>query len=339
MKDNGSNKRKYLKFDEIELLSENLDEDYNETLKAELCFNRYSMNRILKEYAGLDNDYLIHAFFEHGFIFTDYVGGAFRNHEYLPSIVPSDFRVSVLKSKDDYKKAYSIGPYIHYANYLLDKEELNAEKERLGHSLLVFPSHSVDEELSFDYEKFINEIKLFSKDYDTVRVCMYYNDVLHRKHVPYAKEGFEIVTAGHFNDYNFLPRLKSIIETSSMTVSNDISTHIGYCLYLNKPHYLIQNDVKFSEGKDSSGAVQNSRKNSVEGYNNYDRIADAFSEYEERITPEQYDVVSYLWGFNQVRSPKELKDMFLEINQNFSYLKYYFSGLVRLKNIIMGKRV
>lgn len=337
MKDNGSEKRKKLRFDEIELLSKELDEEYNDALKGELCFNRYSMNHILKKYAGFDDNYLIHAFFEHGFIFTDYVGGAYRNHEYLPSIVPSNYRINILKSKSNYKKAYSIGPYIHYADNLLNKEQIKLEKERLGHSLLVFPSHSIETVIScFDYEKFINEIKLISKDYDSVRICMYYQDVLFNKHIPYKKEGFEIVTAGHYNDHYFLPRLKSIIEISDMTISNDISTHIGYCLYMNKPHYLIESNV--SHKKINSKVITDTRKNINSNIDNYAKIREVFSKYDEKITNEQYKLISYLWGFNEVKSPSELKKIILEINENFSYIKYYLSGVIRLKDIILGNR-
>lgn len=337
--DDESLKRKDLAFTDIDDLVKDIDSPYSDFIIGEQGFSRYRMDFIFKNYAKLHEDYKIHALLEHGIIFTDYVGGAFRNHEYLPSIVSSNYRVDVLKNNENYKKAYSVGPYIHYADSLLTDEQLKSEKERLGHSLLVFPSHSFEGVVSsFDFNKFINEINKISGDYDSVRICMYFKDILLNNHLPYEKEGFEIVSAGHLNDCNFLPRLKSIIETSSMTVSNDISTHMGYCLYLNKPHYLIQSDVKFNDEKNSSDIIQNTKKNSNSSQDNYANIAKVFSDFDEKITSDQYDIISYLWGFDEVKNPKELKNIFLEINENFSYLKYYFSGLIRLKNIMMGRR-
>ena len=336
---NESVRRKNLLFTDINNLSQEIKKPYNDFFVGEHGFSRYRMDYIFKNYAGLNENYKIHALLEHGIIFTDYVGGAFRNHEYLPSIVASNYRVNVLKKREDYLKAYAIGPFIHYADYLLDNDQLKLEKERLGHSLLVFPTHSIDGLVSsFDLQNFIGKINRISNDYDSVRICMYYKDVLLNKHIPYEKEGFEIVTAGHFNDYNFLPRLKSIIETSSMTVSNDISTHIGYCLYLNKPHFLIQNNVKSWDERNSEYIIQDTRKYQVEGINYYDEMAKVFSEFDEKITSSQKDIVSYLWGFDEVKTSIELKDMFTEINENFSYLKYYFSGFIRFKNIVKGNR-
>ena len=332
-------KRKNLLFTDIDSLSQEIKRPYNDFIVGEQGFSRYRMDYIFKNYADLSENYKIHALLEHGIIFTDYVGGAFRNHEYLPSIVASNYRVNVLKKREDYLKAHAIGPFIHYANSLLDKDQLKLEKERLGHSLLVFPTHSIDGLVSsFDLQNFIDKINKISNDYDSVRICMYYKDVLLNKHIPYEKERFEIVTAGHFNDYNFLPRLKSIIETSSMTASNDIGTHIGYCLYLNKPHFLIQNDVKFYDEGNSDYIDQDTRKYQSKSINYYEKIAQVFSEFDEKITSSQKDIVSYLWGFDEVKTPIELKNMFTEINENFSYLKYYFSGLIRLKNIIKGNR-
>ena len=344
MSDNGSNERKNLKFTDIETLSDNLDADYNEMLNAELCFTRYSMNHILKDYAGLSNDYKIHALLEHGVIINEYVGGAFRAHEYLPSIVSSKYRVGVLEKQSNFHGAYAIGPYIHYANSIMDKEQIKEEKERLGKSLLVFPSHSIEGSISkFDFEGFIDQIKTFAGDFDTVRVCLYYKDIQLKRHEFYQKNGFEVVTAGHLNDYYFLPRLKNIIELSDMTMSNNVSTHLGYCIYLNKPHFVLDNDIKYvAEGKDRNSQlmIDNGEKalSDVNNNDNFLKIKQLFSNFDEKITKDQYDLIGYLWGFDEIKSPGELKKLFFNINENYSMLKYYFSGLIRLKDIILHGR-
>lgn len=48
-----------------------------------------------------------------------------------------------------------------------------------------------------------------------------------------------MTTAGHQLDINFLNRLKTIILLSDYTCSNSIGTHTGYCVYLGKPHLVI----------------------------------------------------------------------------------------------------
>ena len=341
---NGSTERECLKFTDVEKLSQDLNTDYNELIYGESGLSRYSMNRILKNYAGMEKNFKIHAFFEHGIVIIDLVDEAFRVHEYLPSIVPSQYRYNILKKQPNFKGAYTIGQFIHYANSLLTKDQIAEEKERLGKNLLVFPSHSIAGMIKqFDYEGFCNQIKEVAKDYDSVRICTYYMDVRLKHHLPYEREGFEIVTAGHFNDYNFLPRLKSIIQTSDMTMSNDIGSHLGYCIYLNKPHFLASSDVKFSNQKEHNHAIAYQMGQVVKEKNkkseNIAKIKDLFSTYDDKITTDQYELISYLWGFDCIKTPDELKKIFLELDDNYSAIKYYFSQLNRLISLIKMKYI
>lgn len=331
--------RKNLPLTDVEKLSADLPDTYTkEILRGEIFLARYGMDRNLKEYAGLSLDSKIHVLFEHGIIYTDYVGGAFRIHEYLPSMVASQYRIDILKKQKGYKGAYAIGPYIHYADSLLSKEEVKAEKERLGRTLLVFPSHSIDcITAHFDYESFINKIKETSKDFDSVRICMYYQDINLKRHIPYQKEGFEVVTAGHFNDYNFLKRLKSIIEISDVTMANSIGTHLGYSIYLNKPHYLTKQEINYDvtdkvNEKNTKEATAILDKN-----DNVAKITDLFSEYNENITKDQQKLIGYLWGFDEVKSPKEMKSLITQINSSYSNIKYYLSCIKRTRDLMIEK--
>ena len=52
-----------------------------------------------------------------------------------------------------------------------------------------------------------------------------------------------VVTAGYIMDPLFLSRLKSIIQLSDLTMSNNVGTHLGYCIYLNKPHWIVRQKI------------------------------------------------------------------------------------------------
>lgn len=342
--DNGSEERKNLKFTEVEKLSPFLKTDYNELIHGEPGLSRYSMNFIFRNYAGLNDNFKIHAFFEHGVIYTDDINSACRVHEYLPSLVASQYRVDVLKNQPNFNGAYAIGPYIHYANTLLDKNQMKEEKERLGKTLLVFPSHSIDGVIKkFDYATFLDKINKISSDYDTVRICMYYKDVDLKRHIPYQKEGFEVVTAGHHNDHYFLPRLKSIILNSDMVMANDIGSQLGYCIYYKIPYYISSiDDVSFEAEDDSSMSnfqISNQKKTNelLNKHDNVTKIKQLFSIYDDNISKEQYDLISYLWGFDCIKSPKELKNLFLELDSNYSIVKYYISQFKRASDLIKYK--
>ena len=340
-----SGKRQNLKFTEIEKLSQPIERADNYLFNGEIGFARYRMDKILKEYANFPLDKKIHALFEHGILFTDYCEGYFRAHEYEPNIVASQYRVEVLKKQKHYSGAYAIGPYIHYAKNLLTPEKIKEEKERLGKTRVVFPSHSIEGLIStFDYEKFYEEIKKLSSDFDSVRICMYYKDVNLKRFKPYEKKGFEIVTAGHFNDYNFMPRLRSIIETSDMTMSNEIGSHLGYCIYLNKPHFLFNSHKTTYEGEKDGENTDlmirhtNNAQNKKINNDNVTNIRNCFSKFETEITDQQYELINYLWGLNKIKTPEELNNIFLEINNNHSQIKYLLSGLIRFKDILQNGR-
>lgn len=331
-------------FTDVEKLAQPMEAPYNDTLRGELGFSRYRMDKILKDYAGFSSNFRIHAFFEHGILYTDYCGGAFRAHEYLPSVVASKYRVSVLEKQKSFHGAYAIGPYIHYANSLLSDEEIKKEKERLGRNLLVFPSHSIDGAISrFNFNDFCSKIHEIAKDFDSVRISLYFKDILLGRHIPYEKEGFEVVTAGHLFDENFLPRQKSLILTSDVTMANDIGTHVGYSIYLNRPHFLIDQKVLHdSEGEGSySEAIKRNTdiasKIREESDNTY-KIKQLFSEYNDTVSKDQKESIGYLWGFDEVKSRDELKELLLNINKGYSSMKYFASGLIRLKEIIKNGR-
>ena len=82
---------------------------------------------------------------------------------------------------------------------------------------------------------------------------IYYKDILNNIYPKYFEDaGFKIVTAGNLYDINFLSRLKLIIQLADFTASTSIGTHTGYCVYLNKPHFLIKQKIKISKDDKTS---------------------------------------------------------------------------------------
>ena len=166
---------------------------------------------------------------------------------------------------------------------------------------------------------------------------MYYQDVLLKRHISYQKEGFEVVTAGNYNDYYFMPRLKSIIKTSDITMANSIGSHLGYSLYLNKPHYLFKQSITYEHDNEFDGNLVDEAVTKEKSCDNTANITELFSVYQENITKEQYELISYLWGFDEVKTPSELKELIIRINNNYSNVKYYLSCINRTKELLIEK--
>jgi hypothetical protein len=210
----------------------------------------------------------------------------------------SDYRINILKKHSVEKRLLAIGPYIHYTESLLPKFEIKILKQELGKVLLYMPSHSTNLEdgTSDFFEKELDMIDRFKEEhhFNTVLVCVYFRDFQYGKCInQYKERGYRIVTAGHQLDLYFASRLKSIILISDYTISNRIGTNLGFCVYLGKPHLIIN---------DYEGKYENNRS----GYIARREIADAFATYSPVITDNQRVVCNKYWGFNSIKSAEEL---------------------------------
>ncbi|PKM82378.1 MAG: hypothetical protein CVU89_05080 [Firmicutes bacterium HGW-Firmicutes-14] len=267
----------------------------------------YGHAAILKKYAGFFPDYKVKAVIEHAPRL-----GADPWKPDLEALLPAIFVSAPYRfhffRKFTKRDLYAIGPMISYTIGLLNHEEIESEKRRLGKNLLVFPAHSTHRvSVNFDTPKFCEHIELIGKDFDSVRICLYWKDVLRGWAEEYLKYGFECVTAGHMFDPLFLARLKSIIETATLTVSNDFGTHIGYSVILNKPHYYIPENVEIS--------VENDRIFKADGcgfrqMSEIEEVKTAFAGFRSDISSKQREIVDKYWGVTSHKSVKELRELF-----------------------------
>ena len=313
-------KTRNLKFTDIYKLVEPI----RKLERRDLFGDHYFIKSTLKEYAGLPVDYEIKAFVEHAAQLSNFTELGFQVHPSLPSIVFSSFRVSVIEGVPGNHGAYAVGPIIAYAKSALPNDKLNVEKERLGKNLLVFPAHSVlGMKQLYDIDAFCRKIREIALDYDSVRVCLYWKDVLLGTAEEYKKYGFEVVTAGHYYDPMFMPRLKSIIQTSTMTMSNDLGTHVGYSIFLKKPHLLLKSELNVGKIRgDDKGlserhiyaykTVKKKIKNS-----DINLISRLLSKNQEFITEDQYNLMNKYWGYDQIKTPKQLRKLLLEIEGEY----------------------
>lgn len=274
----------------------------------------YGHAKIFKQFLGLPADYQFKFIIEHGLhLVEDMLNIELESN--LPSVITySNFRANIIKRYN--KQAFCIGPFIHYAPHFLNPKELLAEKKRLGKCLLLFPSHSTgDLTVNYDINLLCKRVKKLGKNYDSIRVCLYWKEVLlgHAKH--YEEFGFECVTAGHILDPLFLPRLKSIIETASITVSNTVGNHVGYSVFMRKPHIIIL-QKQIVEGRRSEKILTEytfeESKSSVE-------LIKAFTKITNQITSQQRRIVNYYWGISNIKTKKEFMDIIRKTEQIYEF--------------------
>lgn len=212
----------------------------------------------------------------------------------------SPYRLEVLKEHYQGKlgkKVVAVGSYIKYAQNFHSEVELKALKQKYGKILLVFPSHpDPSNDTVYDFEEFMREIDRVGKDYDSIFVSMYWVDIVNGKHKIYKDKGYTIVCSGNRFDPRFLSRQKDLIELSDMTMSNDLGTHVGYSVALNRPHYMFKQKVELNLVKEDAKIVAELRKTRSDFDNEHDLIQKAFGEYRQVITEEQRKLVAFYWG-------------------------------------------
>lgn len=275
----------------------------------------YGAGEIYKKYAGYPSDYVLKFVVDHTIQFRE---NYCTEEEYvvnLPAhILTSDF-AKVQCQKYTNAELFPVGLLMNYADDYYSEEKFQQEKQKLGKNLLVFPSHSSDVVVAeFDPIPLINEILKIKKlhNFDSVTICFYYADIQRKFHKKFDGYGFNFVTAGHILDPMFIPRLKTIIKLSDVTMSNSIGSHTFYSIGLNKPNYSIyeKNYIYKNIADEKQGNTQQKYENILVNSSSVEYYTKLFSKYEEKLTPEQIKERDKICGLNRKRTPKEIKDFF-----------------------------
>lgn len=271
--------------------------------------NLYGLTYALKEYCGLKLNKSLDAYIEHGVFFGPFVRWDQYIWDVSYNITFGRQRCFHLANKQLNKNILAIGPYIHYARNLFTSDDYQKFKDKYGKILLVFPTHCGPETgVVFDIASFINEIeRIRINQFDSVFISLYWLDIINGKHISdYETMGYKIVTSGHRFDVNFLNRQKTLIELADLTMSNYAGTHVGYCIYLNKPHYIYKQEVKYleTEGKNSFElwTDEETRLRLLEEQ----EVNNCFQNYKNYISKIDRQIVDKYWGTSFIKSPNEL---------------------------------
>jgi len=313
-------KNKNVDFTCLELLSE----DIKVHITPEIYIhNDFYFNALaLKKYAGLKENYSIKASIEHGSGYSNSLWEQDINAPFSSIIVASEHRKTLYEKAGINKNIYKIGPFAHYAKPSISEGRILKEKRRLGKNVLFFPAHSTHWlDSNYNTNKTIKTLKEKTKDFDSVRISLYWKDILRGIAKPYLEAGFECVTSGHIYDRYFLPRHRALIEISDITMSNDQGSHIANSLALGKPHYLFKEDVEYST---EHTHFQNEIEDIYELQNDHiiDKMHEIFGDLSFEINDKQKEFGNYYYGLNELKTPKDMRAILLEIEENYRKISY-----------------
>lgn len=215
------------------------------------------------------------------------------------------YKKAMVHAANPLTPVFCIGPYIHYASNYYSEEQIRRVKEKNGKTLLVFPPHSYESSsLDYDLQLFVDKVmENYGKSFETVLVSGYWLNLNHKIYELFEKRGAKIVSAGARFDPDFLRRLKTIISLSDMVIGNDIGTHIGYCLYLNKPFHKISSNIT----KKDSYLLSTKEKLNV---NINERLFTAAFGQEGEVSGKKMSLFKKFWGGHEsVKTPEEIRNL------------------------------
>lgn len=215
-----------------------------------------------------------------------------RFFNYKSLVVASEIRANAI-IEANYKKhsiskletICSVGPYINYVNTSISFNRILKIKKRLGSTVVVFPRHSHEKFTSAkSSDIFLETIDSLNKKYQSVLVCMYWKDIKLKRHKIFQDMGYKIVTAGHRADWNFINRLKTIITLADFSISDDVSTNLGFCINMGVPHKVVLTELEKIK-------LNKEKREVYEVFNSENKV----------ITQDQIEMVNKYWGKEDIK--------------------------------------
>lgn len=277
-------------------------------VEYQLSNSYYGLSSVLRIYSGYRGTVAVGI--EHGAYFGSGDTGEIEKYN-LPCVVTMwRYRQESLDGKIK-RPIIPIGPYIAYANALLDAEEMEAWKKSYGRTLLVIPVHSVERvDLGFDEKAFFSFIEDAKSCFDiqTVLVCLYFTEIANA--ATYEQKGYKVVCSGYRTDVDFLQRLRTYIELSDYVITNAVGTHIGYSLFLKRPVSLFSQQIDYDYSSRKRKAETNPFGGQSELRSNIELMTSALQGLNSEISESHLVATDPFWGYGLLKSPNELKELF-----------------------------
>lgn len=253
---------------------------------------------------------------EHGMSFQDVIPfSESENEKYTGYITMGKYRKELLKKYQ--LPVFTVGPYIAYAQAYYSKDKQKKIKDIWGRTLLVFYSHSTEWSVrDYNNDAIFERIEKCKYEFQTIVLCVYWADVNRDYIERFEQMGVKVVCCGFRSDNNFLSRQKSLLELSDAVLTNGLGTHIGYSIYMGKPVTFIETVVTNVQKvediieKDDK-VVEVLRKNKEKFLKVFGNKNGSVN---DSISQEQYNLCNSFFGFDCVRSRKEIRGI-LELGE------------------------
>lgn len=259
-------------------------------------------------YGGLENENMLYMpLLEHGIDLSD-SGRIQRYVKNVSYIFQGDNKTQKWKEKMK-RNAYSIGPFIYYAQDYYRDDIIESIHKKFGKTLLVFPPHS-DEYGDDDFvlDAFTKTLFRIGKSYDTILVSVFWVNA-NDDYINYLKSnGLKLVSSGFKLDPLFVSRMKSLIKMSDTVVFPSLTTSVGYAYYLGKKVICLASDRTDAHTNLMSKIYDIKKEN-----NRYiDKFCSIFTEDAEDRTDEMDRLIDHYWGISRIKTKEQIRNIYFE---------------------------
>ncbi len=291
-----------------------------ELITNEICIWNafYGIDHVIKLYAGIENASPLKVIVPHGIVFSDKVN-VYEKYNRVPAILNFSKHRKLPYQKNTIKRIYDgNAPFSYVCNLLKNQPQ----PERRG--TIFFLSHSSHYAIvKADIENIVQKLNFLDDRFKPVTICIYWKDYELGYHIPFKKNGYTIVSAGHMYDKHFLFRLYHLCSLHKYAASNSIGSNLFYSIeagcsffYFDagevKYDFLLETDKGFSS------------------INYTDKLKTMFVVPQQSITPEQKKCAEDYLGLDHFLSPQELRSILNDAEN------YYFSSSWKVKSLLLS---
>lgn len=202
----------------------------------------YSARKIIQEILDIPSKINIKAYVYHGIHVSPHEEKDYALLYKEPVLLNNIDELKYLIEKGaDKGKTFCFG-----SSFVRYKELKNIKQDENAKGTIVFPYHSCTVmDTNVDWDEYAEKLLELPDEFKPINICMYYNDLLKNRHIPFIKKGFNVYTAGHANDPDFVDNFYEIIKHHKYSTTNSFSgSNIFYCVDLGLKVFIYANETK-----------------------------------------------------------------------------------------------
>lgn len=272
----------------------------------------YGMKKALYEMVDLPNWLPASCHLEHGAV------SMFKQGKPNNYILSNPYPVIFLSNKEqlEHCKAYPVTKPSYVLGSLFPRYRRfkKIEKSPTAKGSLVFTGHSTKSiAVESDWEELIAQFKALPDIYHPLTVSIYFIDYLKGVHLPFLDAGFDVVTAGHISDPNFIDNFYDILSRFNYVVSTDVGSHLYYAIEMGIPFFIYGTPGSYhSEDKEFKERGKNYKMKDLKEFNAVNQLFTPTKEEIKagiKITEEQKNFVHQSIGTYDALPLQEVREI------------------------------